>query len=247
MIKAHTPEGRASYSFENGYGEYLYSIGSMKMCFWERGGTDPVPEYFAVPGHDDPCLGIAYVKIGDLFCGEFDRVPVSDLGSIADFEYVGTRERGGVETVHEWVSEFRYSSVPSFRVIIMHDDHDFIDAAAEASVSPVLSEKGRSLALLPSVFRQPCGQFIRAADVIFCDFARSARSREACGHFMSENRNIAAPRITRTTPVARLSVFGSARFANTAAILAHMNVNTMHRTSTVISGVSPIAKWEIAP
>lgn len=72
---------------------------------------------------------------GDLFCGEFDRVPVSDLGSIADFEYVGTRERGGVETVHEWVSEFRYSSVPSFRVIIMHDDHDFIDAAAEASVS----------------------------------------------------------------------------------------------------------------
>ena len=86
VIKAHTPEGRASYSFENGYGEYLYSIGSMKMCFWERGGTDPVPEYFAVPGHDDPCLGIAYVKIGDLFCGEFDRVPVSDLGSIADFE-----------------------------------------------------------------------------------------------------------------------------------------------------------------
>ncbi len=135
VIKAHTPEGRASYSFENGYGEYLYSIGSMKMCFWERGGTDSVPEYFAVPGHDDPCLGIAYVKIGDLFCGEFDRVPVSDLGSIADFEYVGTRERGGVETVHEWVSEFRYSSVPSFRVIIMHDDHDFIDAAAEASVS----------------------------------------------------------------------------------------------------------------
>lgn len=135
VIKAHTPEGRASYSFENGYGEYIYSIGSMKMCFWEYGGTDPVPEHFATPGHDDPCLGIAYVKIGDLFCGEIDRVPVSDLGSIADFEYIGTRERGGAETVREWVSEFRYSSVPAFRVIIMHDDHDFIDSAAEASVN----------------------------------------------------------------------------------------------------------------
>ena len=135
VIKAHTPEGRASYSFENGYGEYIYSTENVKNLFRKKEGTDTEPEYFEIPGPDDLCLCIACVKIGDLFRGEIGRIPLSDLGKIGDFEYVGTRERGGSETVHEWVSEFRYSSVPAYRVIIMHDGYDFIDASSEVSVS----------------------------------------------------------------------------------------------------------------
>ena len=55
------------------------------------------------------------------------------------------------------------------------------------------------------------------------------------------------PSMTRITPVARLSVFGVALFANTAAILAHINVNTIHNIHTVISGIPPIAKCDTAP
>ena len=55
------------------------------------------------------------------------------------------------------------------------------------------------------------------------------------------------PRTTRTIPVARLSVLGEALFANTAAILAQISVNTMHSIITRISGVPPIAKWDIEP
>lgn len=36
-------------------------------------------------------------------------------------------------------------------------------------------------------------------------------------------------------------------FAKTAAILAQIKVNTMHRTQTVTSGSPPMAKWEKAP
>lgn len=37
---------------------------------------------------------------------------------------------------------------------------------------------------------------------------------------IAENRNMTAPRTTRTMPVVRFSVFGVALFANFAAILA---------------------------
>lgn len=55
------------------------------------------------------------------------------------------------------------------------------------------------------------------------------------------------PSKTRTTPVARLRVAGVALFANFAAILAHIRVNTTQRIRIVKSGMPPMAKWEIAP
>ncbi len=58
---------------------------------------------------------------------------------------------------------------------------------------------------------------------------------------------ITAPRTTRTTPVARFSVLGSALLANTAATRAQISVNTTHSTSAVQSGAPPIVKWEMAP
>ena len=48
------------------------------------------------------------------------------------------------------------------------------------------------------------------------------------------------------TPVTRFSVFGVALLAKTAAILAQIKVNTMHRTYTVTSGSPPMAKWDTA-
>ena len=55
------------------------------------------------------------------------------------------------------------------------------------------------------------------------------------------------PSITSMTPVARLSVSGVALFAKIAAILAHIRVNTIHNSDTVISGIPPIAKCDTAP
>ena len=63
----------------------------------------------------------------------------------------------------------------------------------------------------------------------------------------AENRKITIPSTTSTTPVARFRVFGSALFANTAAILAQIKVKTTHRINTGISGIPPIAKRETAP
>lgn len=51
----------------------------------------------------------------------------------------------------------------------------------------------------------------------------------------------------RITPVTRLSVSGLALLAKIAAILAHINVKTIHNTNTGMSGMPPIAKWETAP
>ena len=58
---------------------------------------------------------------------------------------------------------------------------------------------------------------------------------------------ITAPKITSTTPVARFSVWGCARLANTAATRAHQSVNTTHSAHTVRSGRPPMAKCETAP
>ncbi len=57
-----------------------------------------------------------------------------------------------------------------------------------------------------------------------------------------ENANIAIPSKTRTTPVARLRVAGVALFANLAATLAHIRVNTTQRARIVKSGIPPMAK-----
>lgn len=51
----------------------------------------------------------------------------------------------------------------------------------------------------------------------------------------------------RITPVTRLSVSGLALLAKIAAILAHINVKTIHNINTGMSGMPPIAKWETAP
>ena len=56
------------------------------------------------------------------------------------------------------------------------------------------------------------------------------------------NPSTTMPRTTSTIPVARLSVFGAALFANTAAIRAQRSVNTTHSASTVQSGAPPMAK-----
>ena len=53
--------------------------------------------------------------------------------------------------------------------------------------------------------------------------------------------------MTRIIPVILFKVFGSALFANTAAILAHKRVNTTQEIQTNQLGVPPIAKWETAP
>ena len=58
---------------------------------------------------------------------------------------------------------------------------------------------------------------------------------------------ITAPRMTRTRPVARFKVFGSALLAKTAAIRAHSKVKTTQRMNTNGSGIPPIIKWETAP
>ena len=50
------------------------------------------------------------------------------------------------------------------------------------------------------------------------------------------------PRITRIIPVALFKVLGVALLANTAAILAHNNVNTIQRIHTVKSGIPPMVK-----
>ena len=44
-----------------------------------------------------------------------------------------------------------------------------------------------------------------------------------------------------------LRYLGVALFANTAAILAHNSVNTIHKIHTAIFGIPPIAKCETAP
>lgn len=56
-----------------------------------------------------------------------------------------------------------------------------------------------------------------------------------------------APKATRTIPVARFKVLGSALLAKRAAILAQIKVKITHREKTVQSGVPPMAKWETAP
>ena len=66
-------------------------------------------------------------------------------------------------------------------------------------------------------------------------------------YFKSEKAITTIPRITSTTPVARFSVSGAALFANTAAILAHRNVNRTHSMRTGTSGAPPMEKWESAP
>lgn len=53
--------------------------------------------------------------------------------------------------------------------------------------------------------------------------------------------------MTRTLPVTLFNVFGSALFANKAAILAQKRVNTTHAIQTRKSGTPPIAKWKTAP
>ena len=58
---------------------------------------------------------------------------------------------------------------------------------------------------------------------------------------------MAAPKITKTTPVARFKTTALALFANLAAILAHKRVNTIHSTNICMSGSPPMAKWLIAP
>lgn len=63
----------------------------------------------------------------------------------------------------------------------------------------------------------------------------------------SEKVITTAPSITRTIPVIRLSVLGVALLANTAAILAHMSVNSTQSMNTGQSGAPPITKWDAAP
>ena len=55
------------------------------------------------------------------------------------------------------------------------------------------------------------------------------------------------PNNTNTAPTALLSVSGFALFANTAAIRAHIKVNSMHSTIIRRLGLSPKEKWEIEP
>ena len=51
VIKAPLPDGRASYSFENGYGEYLYSIGEHENVFFGSvAGPIPCRSISQVPG-----------------------------------------------------------------------------------------------------------------------------------------------------------------------------------------------------
>ncbi len=80
-------------------------------------------------------------------------------------------------------------------------------------------------------------------------YAATAKTdkRKSCSLFYVGKSITTMPSMTRITPVARLSVFGVALFANTAAILAHINVNTIHNIHTVISGIPPIAKCDTAP
>lgn len=64
---------------------------------------------------------------------------------------------------------------------------------------------------------------------------------------MRLNSIIIRPRITSISPVIRLSVFGCALFAKSAAIRAHINVKTMHNPIISQSGFPPMVKWETAP
>ena len=52
------------------------------------------------------------------------------------------------------------------------------------------------------------------------------------------------PRMTSTTPVARLSVLGEALLANTAAMRAQTSVKSTQSANTVQSGAPPMAKCE---
>ena len=49
------------------------------------------------------------------------------------------------------------------------------------------------------------------------------------------------PSTTRTTPVARFNVFGFALFANTAAIRAQINVNTIHNSNVHMAWVKTVS------
>ena len=55
------------------------------------------------------------------------------------------------------------------------------------------------------------------------------------------------PRMTSTTPVARLSVLGEALLANTAQCRAQTSVKSTQSANTVQSGAPPMAKCETAP
>ena len=58
---------------------------------------------------------------------------------------------------------------------------------------------------------------------------------------------IAAPSTTRTTPVARFSVFAETLFAISAAMRAKTRVLLTHVISATGSGAPPIAKWLTEP
>ena len=62
-----------------------------------------------------------------------------------------------------------------------------------------------------------------------------------------ENTITAIPSTTRITPVARLSVFGAALLAKTAAIRAQTSVKITQSTHTSGFGMPPMAKCETAP
>ena len=64
---------------------------------------------------------------------------------------------------------------------------------------------------------------------------------------INENIKTTMPKTTRMIPVTLFNVAGSALLANTAAILAHTNVNITHKASTGKSGIPPITKCETAP
>lgn len=58
----------------------------------------------------------------------------------------------------------------------------------------------------------------------------------------NEKTNMTIPKITRTAPVARFSVFAGALLANKAAVLAQIKVNNTHKKNTGQFGRPPIIK-----
>ena len=97
---------------------------------------------------------------------------------------------------------------------------------------PYEARTGGTLAVVHQWIAELTEQFRRGQGLSAKDTHLHVLLRDSF-YVRSENNMTTAPSITRIIPVTRFNVLGSALFANRAAILAQIKVNTTHSENTV--------------